>query len=185
MAAHAAALFQAGWGKWILFTGGFGTGPHSGANLLGWTKPEAQIFADEAVRLGVPPDAIIVENSASNSGENILFSRRQLRELGLKSDTLIVSGVSLVVGLHRLPPSAPGIRDLPSHNDSPPQRRDQRRPTGPASLAGGAEAVHGAKDLRYVQENMAGAHDRIKLGRWVVGRLHRGRHQRDPRRHGS
>ena len=31
----AAELFNKGMGDWILFSGGFGTGPHSGANLNG------------------------------------------------------------------------------------------------------------------------------------------------------
>ena len=40
---------------WLVFSGGFGTGPHSGANLLGWTKPEAEVFS-ERVRTMLPTD---------------------------------------------------------------------------------------------------------------------------------
>jgi hypothetical protein len=64
----AAELFLQGAGRWICFSGGFGTGPHSGANLNGWTRPEAEIFAERAVELGVPSDRVHVENRAKNTG---------------------------------------------------------------------------------------------------------------------
>lgn len=48
VAQHAAQLHLQGYGAWVLFSGGFGTGPHSGKNLLGWTDPEAVVFAREA-----------------------------------------------------------------------------------------------------------------------------------------
>ena len=46
VADEATRLFKAGLGDWVIFSGGFGTGPHSGANLNGWTRPEAEIFAE-------------------------------------------------------------------------------------------------------------------------------------------
>ena len=70
-AQHSAELFHKGLAPWLLFTGGMGTGMHSGANLLSWTEPEAVIFSREAELLGVPSSSIIVEDKASNTGENI------------------------------------------------------------------------------------------------------------------
>ena len=70
-AQHSAELYHKGLAPWLLFTGGMGTGMHSGANLLSWTEPEAVVFAREAERLGVPSSSIIVEDKASNTGENI------------------------------------------------------------------------------------------------------------------
>jgi uncharacterized SAM-binding protein YcdF (DUF218 family) len=67
----------------LLFSGGIGTGPHSGANLLGWTLPEAEIFRDEAVRRGVPEHRIFVEPRAKNSGENVELSKALLEDRGL------------------------------------------------------------------------------------------------------
>ena len=40
-----------------------GTGPHSGANLLGWTEPEAVVFGREAERCGVPSGEILVDDA--------------------------------------------------------------------------------------------------------------------------
>jgi rhodanese-related sulfurtransferase len=49
VADEATRLLKAGLGNWVIFSGGFGTGPHSGANLNGWTRPEAEIFAEAGV----------------------------------------------------------------------------------------------------------------------------------------
>ena len=90
VAGHAAQLFHQGYGKWILFSGGFGSGPHSGANLHGWKEPEAEIFAQIAIDAGVPKEKILIEARARNSGENIQFSRELLKEKGLQPSSLIV-----------------------------------------------------------------------------------------------
>lgn len=54
VADEATRLYKAGLGDWVIFSGGFGTGPHSGANLNGWTRPEAEIFAEAGVRRDPP-----------------------------------------------------------------------------------------------------------------------------------
>ena len=88
VARHAAALHQQ-LGGWLCFSGGMGTGPHSGANLLGWTQPEAVIFAAEAERCGVPRDAILVEDQATNTGENVTLSRALLASRALPSARMV------------------------------------------------------------------------------------------------
>ena len=80
VAEHAASCFLRGMGKWLLFSGGHGTGPHSGRNLHDWTDPEADIFARIAIDMGVPESHIFVENRSANSGENIRFSQALLEE---------------------------------------------------------------------------------------------------------
>ena len=65
-------------------------GPHSGAHLNGWTRPEADIFADAAASAGVPREKIIVENRATNTGENISLSRALLAEHGIAPESIIV-----------------------------------------------------------------------------------------------
>ena len=72
------------------FSGGFGAGPHSGANLNGWTRPEADVFADRARAAGVPEDAVLVENAATNTGENCRFSAALLDTAGRARGSLIV-----------------------------------------------------------------------------------------------
>ena len=37
---------------------------------------EADLFKDIAVKMGVPEDRIMVENQATNTGENVRFSYR-------------------------------------------------------------------------------------------------------------
>lgn len=91
VAAHAAALHESiGGSAWLCFSGGMGTGPHSGANLLGWTEPEAVVFAREAVRCGAAESSIIVEDRAANTGENVAFSRALLAEKGLPCERVII-----------------------------------------------------------------------------------------------
>ncbi len=91
VADRAAELFKAGQGgKWCLFSGGMGTGSHSGQNLNGWTRPEAEIFAERALQLGVPPEAVHTEARSKNTGENIRFSREILEERNLTHANLLV-----------------------------------------------------------------------------------------------
>lgn len=57
----------------ILFTGGAGK-----VTQALWQRSEAAMFAEIAVGLGVPRDAVILEEKASNTGENIRFSKEIL-----------------------------------------------------------------------------------------------------------
>ena len=69
-AQKAADLYLKGYGDLLITTGGYGrlTKDH-------FTKPEAQIFADEAIALGVPEDKIIIEDSSTNTFDNIRFTK--------------------------------------------------------------------------------------------------------------
>ena len=90
VAQHAAALHKK-LGGWLCFSGGMGTGPHSGANLLGWTEPEAVIFAREATRCGVEESAsLLVEPAATNTGENVTLSRALLSSRGLAYERVVI-----------------------------------------------------------------------------------------------
>ena len=83
---------------YLLFSGGMGTGPHSGSNLMGWTRPEAEIFSEHV--LSIIKDKVdktqfsklrvFVENKAKNSGENVDLSRKIIEENELKSEKLII-----------------------------------------------------------------------------------------------
>ena len=46
-------------------------------------KPEAELFAERCMALGVPENAILVENRSTNTGENFLFSKALLSRRGI------------------------------------------------------------------------------------------------------
>ncbi|KAK7750939.1 hypothetical protein SLS62_007071 [Diatrype stigma] len=69
VAERAARLFLDGYGRYLIFSGGAGK-----LTQHRFSKPEAEVFADIAVRLGVPADRIIVEPRSANTGENVRFT---------------------------------------------------------------------------------------------------------------
>ncbi len=85
VAGHAADLFLAGWAPLLIFSGGLG----SITSRL-WSEPEADQFAAIATARGVPPDRILIENRSTNTGENILFTQRLLRDDGIDPASFIV-----------------------------------------------------------------------------------------------
>jgi uncharacterized SAM-binding protein YcdF (DUF218 family) len=77
VADHGAALFLEGLAPWILFSGGIA---HQGDMLeTGWTKSEAEMFADRAEEAGVPRNRMILECQAGNTGENVSNSEKILK----------------------------------------------------------------------------------------------------------
>jgi len=75
VAERGAALFLEGWAPLLIFSGGLGA-----ITSRFWSEPEADQFADIAVRMGVPRDRILIENRSTNTGENVLFTKRLLAE---------------------------------------------------------------------------------------------------------
>ncbi len=84
VAAHAADLFHAGLAPWILFSGA------RGRMTEDWPETEAVAMARVAREHGVPPANILVEDRATNTGENIRFSRDLLAASGIAISTAIV-----------------------------------------------------------------------------------------------
>src|SRR5580704_11107193 len=82
VAERAAAIFLQGWAPIIVFSGGLG-------NLTRgiWDEPEADQFAAIAERLGVPRQAMLIENKSTNTGENILFTQQLLIDNKLDFDS--------------------------------------------------------------------------------------------------
>jgi uncharacterized SAM-binding protein YcdF (DUF218 family) len=82
---HGARLFLRGLAPVMVCSG------HVGRLTAGtFEKSEAETFADAAVRLGVPPEAILLESRSTNTGENIDFSRALLASRGLRPSRVIV-----------------------------------------------------------------------------------------------
>lgn len=85
VAEYASNLFLKGYAPYIIFSGGSGALTKDIFN-----KAEAEIFADIAIRMGVPSEKIIIENKSTNTGENIILTRKILAEKDLDFDRFIL-----------------------------------------------------------------------------------------------
>jgi uncharacterized SAM-binding protein YcdF (DUF218 family) len=95
VAERAAAIFLEGWAPILIFSGGLG-------NLTKgiWDESEASQFAAIAEKLGVPKQAMLIENKSTNTGENILFTQQLLIANNLNPDFFIRRSVKPI---HRSP----------------------------------------------------------------------------------
>ncbi len=78
VAERGAGLFLAGYAPLLIFSGGLGY-----VTKGAWSRPEADVFKEISVKMGVSEEKIIVENRSTNTGENILFTKQLLSEKGL------------------------------------------------------------------------------------------------------
>jgi uncharacterized SAM-binding protein YcdF (DUF218 family) len=78
VAERGAELWLEGWAPFVVMSGNLGSLTRSL-----WTRPEAEIFAEAAIAKGVPCQAILTETRATNTAENVAFTRERLRERGL------------------------------------------------------------------------------------------------------
>jgi uncharacterized SAM-binding protein YcdF (DUF218 family) len=85
VANRGAELYLQGLSPILLFSGGLGN-----VTRGIWKDPEADQFARIALDMGVPAEAIFIENQSTNTGENIRFSRQLLEEKGLHPQSFIV-----------------------------------------------------------------------------------------------
>jgi uncharacterized SAM-binding protein YcdF (DUF218 family) len=82
---RAAELYLDGFAPLLIMSGGLGNFTQEI-----WTEKEADKFAAIAIEKGVPPEAILIENNSTNTGENILFTQQLLKEKGLDPQSFIV-----------------------------------------------------------------------------------------------
>jgi uncharacterized SAM-binding protein YcdF (DUF218 family) len=75
VAERGAQLFLDEWAPLLIFSGGLGA---ITKNI--WSEPEADQFAEIAIGLGVPSEKILIENQSTNTGENVLFTKRLLAQ---------------------------------------------------------------------------------------------------------
>ncbi len=87
-AIHAATLWKAGLAPVIVMSGGIA---HRGGVLdTGWDQTEARVFADAAIGEGVPPEAILIEDRAQNTGENFTLGLAVAARLNIRPKKLLV-----------------------------------------------------------------------------------------------
>ncbi len=85
VANRGAELYLEGLAPILIFSGGLGT-----VTKAMWKNSEADLFARIALDMGVPAEAIFIENRSTNTGENILFTQRLLEERGLDPRTFLL-----------------------------------------------------------------------------------------------
>jgi uncharacterized SAM-binding protein YcdF (DUF218 family) len=78
---HAVALYKAGKADYLLLTGGAAPGSRS----------EAHLMRDLLVIMGVPPEAMILEDQSANTHENAVKSAKTLGKLGMNRILLVTS----------------------------------------------------------------------------------------------
>ena len=83
VAERAAELYRQGYAPMVIFSGKSGK-----ASALG--TPEADAFAEVAIAHGVPNEHILREDQATNTGENIQFTRKLLEEKKLNFTKFIL-----------------------------------------------------------------------------------------------
>ncbi|WP_337043141.1 YdcF family protein [Emticicia sp. 17c] len=88
VADYAAQLYHGGFAPYIIFSGGV-VRP---VGELRNTRPrsEAEAFFEIAIEQGVPAEAIILENNATNTGENFIFTKKLLAHKGLEFRSFIL-----------------------------------------------------------------------------------------------
>ncbi len=78
VAEYATDLFLQGYAPLLIFSGGKGR-----MTSDSFTESEADTYAKVAISRGVPAESIITENKSTNTGENISFTQKILKEKGI------------------------------------------------------------------------------------------------------
>ncbi|MBE1877469.1 YdcF family protein [Myceligenerans pegani] len=85
VATYSAELYRAGMFPVLVFSGG-----NSPTTAARFPRGEAVHFREHALDLGVPDDAVLLEPNASNTGENITFSRDVLAAAGIAPASVLL-----------------------------------------------------------------------------------------------
>jgi len=85
VAERGAQLFLEHWAPLVIFSGDLGT-----LTRGVWDQPEAELFAEVALRLGVPREKMLIEKRSTNTSENVRFTRDLLMAQGIDPQSLIL-----------------------------------------------------------------------------------------------
>lgn len=85
VAEYAAELYRRRLAPRLLFSGGVGR------FTSGWATTEAELFAQAAMKAGVPEADILIENRSTNTGENVQFSRAVLKRAGMEEPVSLIA----------------------------------------------------------------------------------------------
>jgi uncharacterized SAM-binding protein YcdF (DUF218 family) len=78
VAEHAARIYCDGAAPWIVVAGGSGK-----VTQVEWNKPEAEVYAERMISLGVPSGRIVIERKSTNTGDNFSFSKDIVSRAGI------------------------------------------------------------------------------------------------------
>lgn len=78
-------LWKAGYANQILFTGGLGK-----ITKDTFSKPEAEIFCEIAIKQGVPRNHIFLETKSTNTGDNFRFSLKVIEKEKLTASRILI-----------------------------------------------------------------------------------------------
>lgn len=84
VAEKGADLLLAGFAPFVIFSG------YKGERTQNWPLSEAETFANVAKKLGVTDEKILIENTSTNTGENITNSKLLLEQKGLTPNSIIL-----------------------------------------------------------------------------------------------
>jgi uncharacterized SAM-binding protein YcdF (DUF218 family) len=85
VAERAAEVMLNGYGNWLVFSGGLGK-----ITKARQTQPEARVFRDIALTMGVPAGKILIEERSTNTGQNLSFTAQLLAEHQLHPWSVLV-----------------------------------------------------------------------------------------------
>ena len=90
VAEYAAQLYVGGWAPILLCAGSGTVHNHKPGRELFVGTTEAELFASVARQMGVPKEAIIIENESQNTGQNYEFTIKKLEERNIKLARVIL-----------------------------------------------------------------------------------------------
>lgn len=90
VAEYAAQLYIDGWAPVLLIAGSGSIHNHKPGRERFVGTTEAEVFADIAIKAGVPESAIIIENESQNTGQNYEFALKKLDERGITPKCIIL-----------------------------------------------------------------------------------------------
>ncbi len=85
VAEHGAKLCLDGWAPLMVCSGSFGNQTRNQ-----WDETEARKFSQIAHQMGVPIEDILLEEESTNTGENIIFSRRLLQSKSINPSSFLL-----------------------------------------------------------------------------------------------
>ena len=80
-----AELLKGNYAQNILFSGGLGK-----LTTSNFDRTEAEIYKDIAIKEGIKPNKIFIENKSTNTGDNFRFSLKIIEKYKIKSDKIII-----------------------------------------------------------------------------------------------